>query len=79
MTEKEFLDSIEHLRDPRIWEKDGKGNWHVKDSISNHLDDPSVDKARLPLVDDRELLKSSNQPKYSRDDHIPEDTEYIWL
>lgn len=79
MTEKEFLDSVEHLRDPRIWEKDDKGNWHIKDSVANHINDPGVDKARLPLVDDRELLRSSNQPKYSRDDHIPEDEEYIWL
>ena len=79
MSEKEFLDAIEHMRDPRIWEKNANGEWVVKDSVANHANDPDVEKARVPQVDDREILKSKNQPKYSRDDHVPEDTEYIWL
>jgi N-acetyl sugar amidotransferase len=79
MTEKEFEQSIEHLRDPQIWEKDSKGKWHVIDSVANHVDDPGVEKARLPLVEDREPIPPSKQPYYSRDDHIQEDIEYIIL
>ncbi|MBU0766663.1 N-acetyl sugar amidotransferase [Patescibacteria group bacterium] len=79
MTEEEFLGEIEHLRDPKIWEKDDSGEWQVKDSIANHVGDEDVDAVRLPLVDDREMLRSHNQPSYSRDDHIVEDSEYIWF
>ena len=79
MTEEEFMASIDHLRDSQIWEKDSAGKWRVKDAIAHHLNDPGVNEVRLPLVKDREVLMSRNQPAYSRDDHIPEDTEYIWL
>ncbi|MFH1841398.1 MAG: N-acetyl sugar amidotransferase [Candidatus Nealsonbacteria bacterium] len=50
ITEKEFEDSIDHLRDPQIWEKDSQGKWQIKDSITNHIQDPGVDEVRLPLV-----------------------------
>lgn len=79
MTEEEFLGHIEHLRDPLMWQKDSKGQWCVKDSIANHLNDEGVDLARVTQVKDRKIICSANQPFSSRDDHIPEDTEYIWL
>lgn len=79
MTEEEFLSYIDHLRDPQIWEKDEAGKWVVKDAIANHVDDPGVAAAAIPQVDDRHTIQSHNQPSYSRDDHIVEDTEYIWL
>lgn len=78
MTEEEFEESIEHMRDPEIWEK-VNGKWQVKDSIANHINDEGVEEARLPLGEDREIFPPSPQPYYSRDDHIPEDTEYIIL
>lgn len=78
MTEKEFEDAIEHLRDPQIWEK-RNGTWVAKDSVANHANDKGVDEVRLPLVEDRAPIPPSKQPYYSRDDHIPEDTEYIYL
>lgn len=79
MKEEEFHQAIEHLRDPQIWERDASGQWRAKDSIANHVHDEGVDAVRLSLKEDRELLRSHNQPTYSRDDHIPEDTEYIWF
>lgn len=79
MTEKEFFATIDHLRDPAVWERDGKGEWRVKDSIANHVTDPGVDSARLPQIEDREILRSHNQPSYSRDHHVAEDSEYTWL
>ncbi|MBI1984660.1 MAG: N-acetyl sugar amidotransferase [Candidatus Wildermuthbacteria bacterium] len=78
MTEEEFERSIDHLRDPQIWEK-RDGVWVAKDSVANHVNDEGVDAVRLPLVEDRAPLPPSKQPYYSRDDHIPEDTEYIYL
>jgi N-acetyl sugar amidotransferase len=79
MKEEELLKLVDPLRDPQIWEKNSKGEWYAKDSIANHVNDPGVDDVRVPLVEDREMLCSTNQPSYSRDDHISEDSEYIWL
>ena len=79
MTEAEFIASVDHLRDPNMWEKDSAGKWRIKDSIGNHTKDEGVNAARLPLAEDRSVLMSHNQPSSTRDDHIPEDSEYIWL
>ncbi|MBI2113118.1 MAG: N-acetyl sugar amidotransferase [Candidatus Wildermuthbacteria bacterium] len=78
ITEKEFEEAVGHLRDPEVWEK-RNGAWAAKDSIANHANDAGVDQVRLPLVQDRAPLPPSKQPYYSRDDHIAEDTEYIYL
>ncbi len=78
ITEQEFEESVERLRDPQIWEK-RNGKWQVKDLIANHINDAGVDALRLPLVEDRAPIPASKQPYYSRDDHIAEDTEYIYL
>ncbi|MBI2642561.1 MAG: N-acetyl sugar amidotransferase [Candidatus Wildermuthbacteria bacterium] len=78
MTEEEFEASIGHLRDPQIWENQSR-TWVAKDSIANHVNDEGVNAVRLPLVEDRAPIPPSKQPYYSRDDHIPEDTEYIYL
>jgi len=79
MTEEEFEEAIEDMRDSAIWEKTSAGKWVVKDSIANHAADEGVNEVRLPLVEDREQIPPSPQPQYPRDDHIPEDTEYIIL
>ncbi len=79
LTEQQFENIIEHLRDPRIWEKGMDGRWRVKDSVGNHKDDPGVDEVRVPLDKTYVPITPSKQPSYSRDDHIPEDTEYIYL
>lgn len=49
MTEQEFYSYIDPLRDPEIWEKDEKGNWIMKDSVVNHINDPNVEKVRLKV------------------------------
>ena len=49
MSETEFLDTIEDLRDPSIWIKDNTGNWLATDSVVDHRDDPGVNEARLPV------------------------------
>jgi hypothetical protein len=79
MSEKEFEESIDHLRDPKIWEQDWNGKWHLKDSIANHIYDEGVEEARVPLIKDRFYFRHSKSPYYSRDDHIEEDKEYIIL
>ena len=49
ITEQEFLNKIDHLRDTNIWEKDSKGEWHLLDWIGNHIWDKGVEDVRLPI------------------------------
>jgi len=49
MTEKDFLKFVEPLRDTSIWEQNGQGEWRVKDSVVNHINDSGVEDARLSL------------------------------
>jgi len=62
ITEEEFLARIEPLRDPSIWEKDSNRQWLRKDNIRNHINDPGVDKVRLPLKDNvNPFIRSSEK------------------
>ena len=48
MTEKEIIMAVEKMRDLRAWEKTGN-KWRLKDGVWNHVNDPGVNEARLPL------------------------------
>jgi len=72
MTETEFEGYVEHLRDPSIWEKGTGGAWQTKDNIGNHIHDPGVEEARVPLDPDRSGFVCSGRSTYIRDDHITE-------
>ena len=77
ITEKEFEDAIEHLRDPSIWEKDQDGRWRRNDSIVNHKYDPGVDDARLPQQSTIYNLKNDNWEYPSR--RQLEDKDFILI
>ncbi len=82
MTEKEFLDSIEHLRDRRIWEKTEDGSWKIKDSVSNHVHDHNVEKARLKNVQPWKPFEPKNQIPSNIKQGVPveeEQDDYLWL
>lgn len=67
MTDQEFLGNIDHLRDPQIWEKDGKSVWLVKDSIAKHINDKGVDEVRLPKGNEsNKFIVSTKKTSYSR-------------
>jgi hypothetical protein len=79
LTEKEFLDKIEHLRDRNMWEKTSNGEWILLDWVGNHVWDKGVEDARLPIKEPWTNLKS---PKFksSRDYSLPDsDEELIFL
>jgi N-acetyl sugar amidotransferase len=61
MSDKEFHDSVEHLRDPMIWEKDSNEEWIKKDSIDNHILDKGVEDVRLPINGKWDYLKSEHK------------------
>ncbi len=48
LTEAQIIGAVEKMRDPRAWEKKA-GKWRLKDGVWNHVHDPGVDEARLPL------------------------------
>jgi N-acetyl sugar amidotransferase len=50
ITEAEFYQCLEPMRDLDIWEKDSGGRWVAKDSVANHINDSAVAAARVPLV-----------------------------
>jgi N-acetyl sugar amidotransferase len=69
LTKKEIYQSVESMRDPRAWQKNKKGTWKLIDPIANHIKDPGVEDARLPLKSDRKYILFPNPP-------IPEPKEY---
>lgn len=80
MTNQEFLDNIEPLRDLHIWEKRDDGKWHVKDSVGNHVHDEKVESARLDNVQPWKPFVPENRISSlidSDEDEIQED--YLWL
>jgi len=66
MTEKEFLQSIDNMRDPEIWEKNASGEWIVKDSIVNHKKEAGVEEARIPQEKERTGFIKNTCPGTSR-------------
>src|SRR3990167_8977631 len=61
MTEKEFLDCLDSHRDPRMWEKNEKGEWSRKDSVVNHIKDKGIDVVRLDLTDPHPYVKTPSR------------------
>lgn len=53
MGEDEFLDCVEPMRDPDIWEKAPDGTWKATDSVLNHGTGPGIEEARVEQVEDR--------------------------
>ena len=47
MTENELWGLIDKFRDERIWQKNERENWELKDSIIYHINDDGVKDARL--------------------------------
>jgi len=76
LTEKEFLESIDHLRDTNIWGKNSKGEWNQLDWIGNHINDPGVEEARVPLEEKLEIVRS---PKYVGPRDYSSDEEMVYL
>jgi hypothetical protein len=78
MTEKEFLDSIERLRDTNIWQKKSNGEWELLDWVGNHVFDKGIEDARLPIKEKWHSLKSPKKES-SRGSVRNEDEELIFL
>jgi N-acetyl sugar amidotransferase len=65
ITEQEFLDWVEPMRDLEIWEKQPNGEWLAKDSVANYLTSPEIEAARVPQVEDRTFSEGNRHLYYS--------------
>jgi N-acetyl sugar amidotransferase len=71
IAEKEFFGYIESKRDREIWETGGNGNWVLKDSIDNHINDPGINKVRLDRQEAcKFLITPSRDSKKDSDQYI---------
>jgi N-acetyl sugar amidotransferase len=50
ISEEEFFEWIDPMRDLEIWLKDTDGTWIARDWVGNHANDPHVEAAGVPLV-----------------------------
>lgn len=58
ISEQEFLEKIDHLRDPQIWEKRSDGEWELLDWVGNHIFEKGIEDARLPIKEKWRYIKS---------------------
>jgi hypothetical protein len=64
ISEKQFYDWVEPMRDLDIWQKDADGKWRAKDSVVNHLNDPGVEEVRPELVKAEDRTFGENNRAY---------------
>lgn len=72
MKKSEIFEAIEPMRDSRAWKKGKNNQWELIDPIENHIKDPLVEKARLPMVADNHYILQPDPP-------IPEPKEYTLM
>lgn len=78
ITKKEFFSFIEPFKDLKMWEKNLNNKWEIKDSITNHINDPGVDNVRLQVVDPRDYIRTGVlEPQNFNDEYILMGRSYI--
>ncbi|MBI3126016.1 MAG: N-acetyl sugar amidotransferase [Candidatus Tectomicrobia bacterium] len=71
MPKEELLECVDAHRDPTAWEKGGAGEWHLRDSVTKHLNDEGVEEARLRKKEDcRFVLTPSRRPGEAEDRYV---------
>ena len=70
LTEQEFYDFVEPMRDLSIWEK-VEGKWQMKDSVENHLTNEFTTAAQVKQSDDR-TFSEKNRHLYFDPTNPPE-------
>ncbi len=53
ISEEEFENMIDNMRDTNIWSKNASGNWALLDNVENHANDEFCDKVKLPQNKER--------------------------
>jgi len=55
MSQSELFEHIDDHRSSEIWELNPGGDWTLKDSVVNHVDDPGIDDVRLDTIEECEF------------------------
>ena len=71
LTEKQIIAAVDKIRDLRAWVK-RNNKWQLTDGVGNHVNDPGVNEARLPLKGKTRYILN---PKKSK----PEPQEYTLM
>ena len=70
ISEDELLKIIWNRRDPKIWTKNDE-SWELNDSITNHVNDPGVDEARLEKNENCDfIITPSAEPNSPEDQYL---------
>lgn len=64
VSEEQFYDWVEPMRDDDIWEKDASGIWTPNDSVDRHAIGEAEEAARVPLVDEADRTFGENNRGY---------------
>ncbi len=75
ITENEFYEWIEPMRDLDVWEKDSGDEWVLKDTVANHAGDPGVEEARVPLVPSEDRTFGENNRDFYRGQDMAENKD----
>lgn len=68
LTKDEFYRIVEPMKDKNIWEK-VNGEWHMKDSIVNHVSNDFTENARVKQTSDRTFSEKNRNLYYN--DRLP--------
>ena len=68
LSKEEFMASINPFRDKRAWNENSKGQFILRDSIINHIDDEGIEAVRLKVDDPREYKLTELLEKHDMDD-----------
>jgi N-acetyl sugar amidotransferase len=79
MAESDFLAMLDPMRDPAIWERNGTGDWRLKDHVGNHVHDPGVAAARLPHIANWEPFAPTPSKAMARYQEDGKQSDYVLL
>lgn len=78
MDKNQLMRCVWDRRDPSIWQKDKHGEWQLRDSITNHVEDAGIDAVRLQKTEDCHYqLTPSADPKHKEDAYLLMGRGYI--
>ncbi len=75
ITEDQFNDWVEPMRDDEIWEKDSYGKWMVKDSVKNHINDDGIEEVRPDSLNEEDLTFGKNNKGFYWKEQIQKEKE----
>ena len=73
LSKEEFMAAIKPFRDKSAWKETRNGDFVLRDSIINHLDDDGIDAVRLKVDDPRQYKLTELKEEHNMED------EYILL